>query len=160
MTPKNFTGCYHDLCGSRSRVHPNPSRRTFLTVAATIGAGGLASALPFSVLAAAGPGRIDIHHHFQPDVYYEFQRSHGKGFDTNQCVLSKDLEDMDQAGTAIAFLSLTTPGFVFGEKEEVRKVSRGCNEAAAKLVADHPGRFGSFATIPLADTEGALQETA
>ena len=105
------------------------------------------------------PGRIDIHHHFQPDIYYDFQRKYGKGFDTNQWSLSKDLEDMDQAGTAVAFLSLTTPGFVFGELNEVRKVSRGCNEAAAKLVADHPGRFGNFATIPLADTEGALRET-
>ncbi len=80
------------------------------------------------------------------------------GFDTNQWSLAKDLEDMDKAGTAIAFLSLTTPGFTMGEINEVRKVSRGCNEAAAKLIADHPGRFGSFATIPLTDTEGALRE--
>jgi predicted TIM-barrel fold metal-dependent hydrolase len=128
-------------------------------LASVIGAGALISRYPYSTRAAANPGRIDIHHHFQPDVYYAFQRAHGKGFDTNQWSLAKDLEDMDQAGTAVAFLSLTTPGFTFGETNEVRRVSRGSNEAAAKLVADHPGRFGSFATIPLADTEGALRET-
>jgi predicted TIM-barrel fold metal-dependent hydrolase len=42
--------------------------------------------------------------------------------------------------------------------EEVRKVSRECNDAAAKLRSDHPGRFGSFATIPMTDHDGALKE--
>lgn len=103
-------------------------------------------------------GNVDIHHHFVPDIYYAFQRAHAKGTEKNQWSLAKDLEDMDAAGTAVAFLSVTTPGFSFGEVQEVRKVSRGCNEAAAKFGAEHPGRFGSFATIPLSDTEGALQE--
>jgi predicted TIM-barrel fold metal-dependent hydrolase len=159
MTSNNFDQCYHVSIDSKRRAPSNLSRRDFVAAASAIGAGALISRYSFSAWAAANPGRIDIHHHFQPDVYYAFQRKYGKGFDTNQWSLAKDLEDMDQAGTAIAFLSLTTPGFTFGEANEVRKVSRGSNEAAAKLVADHPGRFGSFATIPLADTEGALHET-
>jgi len=141
------------------RECPDHSRRKFLALVSGISAAGLFSFHPFFARAAANPGRIDIHHHFQPDVYFDFQRAYGKGFATNQWSLAKDLEDMDKAGTAIAFLSLTTPGFTFGETNEVRKVSRGCNDAAAKLITDHPGRFGSFATIPLADTEGALRET-
>src|SRR6204780_1204127 len=159
MTPNNFNECYHVSSAAKRRVPSILSRRDFLAAASIIGAGALISRHPFSIWAAANPGRIDIHHHFQPDIYFDFQRAHGKGFDTNQWSLAKDLEDMDRAGTAVAFLSLTTPGFTFGETNEVRKVSRRCNEAAAKLVADHPGRFGSFATIPLADTEGALRET-
>jgi predicted TIM-barrel fold metal-dependent hydrolase len=159
MTPKNFTEYYHGSSGGNRCERPGHSRRNFLAAVSAIGAGALLAGHPLSALAAAAPGRIDIHHHFQPDVYYDFQRAHGKGFDTNQWNLARDLQDMDQAGTAVAFLSLTTPGFIFGEMNEIRKVSRGCNEAAAKLCADHPGRFGSFATIPLADTEGALRET-
>jgi 6-methylsalicylate decarboxylase len=159
MKPNNLKGCYHVSSGAKRPAPSILSRRYFLAVVSAIGAGTLISGNPFSASAAANPGRIDIHHHFQPEIYYAFQRKYGKGFDTNQWSLAKDLEDMDQAGTAVAFLSLTTPGFVFGEMNEVRKVSRGCNEAAAKLCADHPGRFGSFSTIPLADTEGALRET-
>jgi predicted TIM-barrel fold metal-dependent hydrolase len=68
------------------------------------------------------------------------------------------MEDMDKNGTATAILSITTPGFWFGGIEENRKVMRQCNEAAAKLRADHPGRFGSFAAVPMLDPEGALKE--
>lgn len=159
MTSSNFNGYYHDSRGARWCDRLNLSRRNFLGAVSAIGAGALFSSHSMAAWAAADPGRIDIHHHFQPDIYFAFQRAHNVGFDTNQWSLTKDLEDMDKAGTAIAFLSLTTPGFTFGEINEVRKVSRGSNEAAAKLVADHPGRFGSFATIPLTDTEGALHET-
>jgi 6-methylsalicylate decarboxylase len=149
---------YHDSNSAKWRGRSNPSRREFLRLISAAGVGALFSSDPFAARAAANPGRIDIHHHFQPDVYFDFQKKYGKGFPTNEWILSKDLEDMDQAGTAIAFLSLTTPGFAFGEREEVRKISRECNDAAAKLAADHPGRFGNFATIPLNDTEGALHE--
>jgi len=159
MDPIQFTHGFHASNGAKCSTSLNFSRRDFLGAATVIAAGSLISGHPSFAWASADPGRIDIHHHFQPDVYYDFQRAHGKGFDTNQWTLAKDLEDMDKAGTAVAFLSLTTPGFTFGELNEVRKVSRGCNDAAAKLIADHPGRFGSFATIPLADTEGALIET-
>ena len=54
-------------------------------------------------------------------------------------VLERDMEDMDKNGTATAILSITTPGFWFGGIEENRKVMRQCNEAAAKIRADHPG---------------------
>ena len=150
---------YHGSGCIEASGQPLRPRRDLLRWIAAAGAAVPLAAMPFRARAAAEPGRIDIHHHFQPDVYFNFQKKYGKGFPTNAWILSKDLEDMDEAGTAVAFLSLTTPGFAFGEIEEVRRISRECNEYAAKLMADHPGRFGSFATIPLTDTEGALRET-
>jgi predicted TIM-barrel fold metal-dependent hydrolase len=65
---------------------------------------------------------------------------------------------MDKAGVATAMLSITTPGVNFISGEPARALSRQCNEYAAKLIADHPGRFGSFAMVPLTDTDGALRE--
>ena len=72
----------------------------------------------------------------------------------------KTLADMDNAGVAVAMLSVTTPALNFTSGEAARKLARECNDYAAKLVADHPGRFGSFAVIPLVDTEGSLREIA
>jgi 6-methylsalicylate decarboxylase len=144
------------------------SRRGFLGGIAAIGAGVLAFPDQSSAQ-GANPRRIDVHHHFVPDVYTAYEAAHatgrggkggrgGRGGENPQWTLSKDLEDMDQNGTATAILSITTPGFTVGDVEEVRKVIRGCNEAAAKLRSEHPGRFGNFASIPITDTEGALRE--
>jgi predicted TIM-barrel fold metal-dependent hydrolase len=59
---------------------------------------------------------------------------------------------------------MTTAGsrsaFWFGGRDENRTIIRACNEAAAKLRGDHPGRFGSFAAVPMEDVEGALSEIA
>src|SRR5581483_4519264 len=143
-----------------------PSRRDLLGGLTAVGLGSLlGDAQP-----SANPRRIDVHHHFTPPSYLQFLKAHNQGGGVQAgrrgglsaayagWTLAEDLEDMDKSGTAVALLSITTPGFLFGEKEEVRKVARECNEFAAKLGADHRGRFGSFATIPLADTEGALRE--
>ena len=136
-----------------------PSRRSFLGGMAALGASWLIIGGRSVAQAAAGPRRIDVHHHFIPEAYQAFQKAHNRGGGNIPWTLAKDLEDMDKNGTAAAIMSITTPGFGFGEMNEIRKVSRECNEAAAKLRSDHPGRFGSFATIPLRDTDGALRET-
>jgi 6-methylsalicylate decarboxylase len=118
-----------------------------------------------------GPRRIDVHHHFTPAAYTA--RGGGRGDTAGRgagargpafgsafagWTLSEDLEDMDKNGTATAILSITTPGFPGGTAEEKRKAMRECNEAAAKLREEHPGRFGSFAALPMLDTDGALKE--
>src|ERR1700686_770110 len=102
MTSNNFNEYYHVSSGTKRRERTNLSRRDFLGALSAIGAGAFFSGPPMAAWAAAKPGRIDIHHHFQPDIYYAFQRAHNVGFDTNQWSLAKDLEDMDKAGTAIA----------------------------------------------------------
>ncbi len=38
------------------------------------------------------------------------------------------------------------------------RVARESNEWVAKLIADTPGRFGSFATLPMPDVDGTLRE--
>jgi len=37
-------------------------------------------------------------------------------------------------------------------------VARTCNEFQARMILEHPSRFGSFALLPLPDVDGALEE--
>ncbi len=164
-----------------ARPDPNalsrgPSRRDVLTGLAAVGAGALFPWTQALAQKSGNPRRIDVHHHFTPPEYQAFTAAHpgvggfgrgGRGRGGNASglgsartgwALSEDLEDMDKYGTDVAILSITTPGFWFGETAEVRKVMRACNDAAAKLRSDHAGRFGSFAALPMTDTEGALRE--
>jgi predicted TIM-barrel fold metal-dependent hydrolase len=65
---------------------------------------------------------------------------------------------MDQAGVSTAMNSIVAPGVWFGDPEQARRLARDSNEYAAKMVADYPGRFGSFATLTLPDIDGSLRE--
>jgi len=105
------------------------------------------------------PHRIDVHFHITPPAFLSFLAVNGQARPI-EWTLSKSLEDMEEGGTATALTSITSPGIWFGGVEGVRKVARDCNDYAAKLRSDYPGRFGIFATLPLPDIEGSVRETA
>ncbi len=137
------------------------SRREFLGGLAALGAGALA---PGGALAAqTGAGgkhpRIDVHHHLAPPNYATFMESkNALAGPLKSWSLAKTIEDMDRGGVTTAVLSITTPGISLGEPTEARRIVRDCNEYMAKVVADHPGRFGRFVMLPLPDVEGSLRE--
>jgi predicted TIM-barrel fold metal-dependent hydrolase len=134
------------------------SRRNFL--AGGIAALGLGVA-PARVFAQAEPppSIIDVHHHISPPAYNQELIARG----INEPLLQrwsvqKSLDDMDKAGVATAVTSITTPGVWFGDNNAARRLARKCNDYAATLGRDHPGRFGVFASLPLPDVDGSLQE--
>ena len=106
---------------------------------------------------------IDVHHHLCTASYVDLVSSRTDLRPLQQRVLrngtpAKSLEDMDRAGVATAMVSLTTPGVWFGDAAEARQLARACNEHFAKVVADHPGRYGMYAVLPLPDIDGSLKE--
>jgi predicted TIM-barrel fold metal-dependent hydrolase len=155
-----------------SKISSSPlsssSRREFVSAAAAAtGIAALFPGLTSSAATGSNPRRIDVHHHFVPPAYVAFAKAHnqspglmmaGRTHSDVPWELSIDLEDMDKNGTAVSMMSVTTPGFWYGTVDEIRKVTRECNEFGAKLIKDHPGRFGSFASVHIPDTDGALKE--
>jgi len=59
---------------------------------------------------------------------------------------------------ATAMISTSEPSVWFGDNDTARKLARECNDYGARLMVDHPGRFGMFSTIPLPDVDGSLRE--
>ena len=135
------------------------SRRGFLS---GLGALGAAVLLPGcqgtgAALATAKPHRIDIHHHVIPPVYAAELARLGAG-PVPKWSPQMSLDDMDANGIATSVLSLMNPGTSFNQIETDRRLARDANEYAARMAHDFPGRFGSFAQLPLLDVEGSLRE--
>ncbi len=132
-------------------------RRGFLGKLAALGAAAL---LPGELMAQgakkapAKPYRIDVHHHLMYPGYLDDVGERR----TFKWSPEMSLEDMDKSGIAVSVLSLIQPSASTADAEKARKVARLSNELGAQLARDHKGRFGSFATVPLLDTEGALKE--
>jgi len=69
------------------------------------------------------------------------------------------LDVMDANGIQTAITSLSAPGVhLGGGVDQARALARDCNEFAARMALDHPGRFGSFAVLPMPFTEAACAE--
>jgi predicted TIM-barrel fold metal-dependent hydrolase len=70
----------------------------------------------------------------------------------------KRLAAMDEAGIATQVLSLAGPGADLLAGEAGVVLARELNDALAGVVADHPGRYGGFAHLPMAAPEAAADE--
>jgi len=149
----------------RMREQGLPTRRDIVTLAAagagTLLAGKLAWAQP-----ARLPGRIDLHHHYFPPAFLDAQRNAAVrqnrpaalGAALEGWSKARTIEAMERNGIATGILSISTPGPWFGNIEESKRLARECNDYAAAMMRDHPGRFGLFAALPLPDADDALRE--
>jgi 6-methylsalicylate decarboxylase len=103
-------------------------------------------------------GWIDVHHHILPPRFVAEQRDEILYFARDPKVLewtpAAALEQLDRFGIDTAFTSLGVPG------APDPPLARACNEYAADLAREHPGRFGAFASLPLPDVDSALTELA
>lgn len=104
---------------------------------------------------------IDIHHHILPDFFWSAtNEQHGPvgGIAPERWSPESAIDLMDEAGIDVAVTSISTPGVHLGDDVAARALARRCNEFAAELILNCPGRFGGFACVPLPDVEGALRE--
>jgi predicted TIM-barrel fold metal-dependent hydrolase len=149
--------------GCRCHASGIQTKRSFLLGASAV-VGGMIAESSFSRLIAqtAKPdarGIIDVHHHLSPTTFINALKDHKLG---ERPILdwtpARSIEDMDRARVATAITSITHPGLWFGDKTETTHLARECNEYATRLVADHPGRFGTFASLPLPNVDASLKE--
>lgn len=140
----------------------DPTRRkelqTLAAVAAALSVPGLPAA---AATQPEGTGWIDTHHHFLPPVYVSavgaerLSRTMPNGrvpHWTPQAALAL----MDAHGIQEAVLSISSGPPLQNPVLTLRQ----CNDTAAALRSQFPGRFGSFASLPLPDVDASLAEIA
>jgi 6-methylsalicylate decarboxylase len=109
----------------------------------------------------SAPHRIDVHQHVLPPFYVEALSAHGgdpSGSATPKWSPEIAIDFMDSQHIATGMLSLSTPSVVGWNGSARREMARRVNEFTAELVRKQPNRFGTFATLPLPDVDGALRE--
>ena len=168
-TVKSCTQPTHAACDSLIDLGPFGTRRGFMQALGALGAMGMLGALPActSMGASSGaPRLIDTHHHFYPPEYEKARLDWEAARKIQSSPLGwsvqKTLEEMNKGGVKTGILSLpSTPGVWFdaGVPAAV-KMARLCNDYGARMVRDHPGRFGLFAALPMLDVDASLNEIA
>ncbi|MBK5333154.1 MAG: amidohydrolase [Ilumatobacteraceae bacterium] len=109
---------------------------------------------------------IDVHAHFLPPHYRDALATAGidqpDGFPRVPTWSADDhVGVMDRLGIDAAVLSVSSPGVRFGDgvsASDAIALARYVNDVAATTIADHPGRFGAFASLPMTDTDESLAE--
>ena len=130
-----------------------------------LGAASMLALAPFAFMPKAAaqnkPHRIDVHHHISPPTWLDAVKSMQKANPpmANWSV-QKTIEDMDAGGVATAMTSPTTPQLQGLDAATAARIAREANEYAKKLEADHPGRFGTWAMLPLPHINESLEAIA
>lgn len=98
-------------------------------------------------------GRVDVHHHFYAPAYNALLEGQGGIPPYNQRWSAENsLAEMERGGIGTALLSTSA------DIDMPRRTARECNEYAATLARQFPGRFGFFAALPVPDVEGSVLE--
>ncbi len=142
------------------------NRRNFLAGGVTalgLGASGFIAAPALAKTrapagASAKPHRIDVHHHLIPPNYMAAVAEMRVGSTPRPWSPEISLAEMDKNGIASAIVSIIQPGAWLNDVAKSRSVAREINEYGARMMKDHPGRFGLWAALPLPDAEGSLKE--
>jgi 6-methylsalicylate decarboxylase len=106
-------------------------------------------------------GMIDVHFHLIPQFYRDAVYEAGRGPAIGRYPdwsPELALELMDKRGIALAITSLAQPGVSFLPAGEAATFARSVNDYAAKLIAQHPRRFGCFGLLPMHDIDAAISE--
>src|SRR5205809_6162699 len=107
---------------------------------------------------------IDVHHHIMPPAYVEvvgprfLARNEANAAQVMSWTPAKSIEAMDRSGIAVSITSISTPGVWFGDVAQAKRLARACNDFAARMEQDFPGRFGFFAILPMPDVDATLEE--
>ena len=107
--------------------------------------------------------RVDVHVHFVPEVYRAALQRAGVDHPDGIKAVPEWSEDlalatMDRLDVEVAMLSISTPGVHFGDDAAAAELARAVNEESAAIASRHPGRFGSFASLPLPDVDASVVE--
>ena len=105
--------------------------------------------------------KIDTHQHFLPKLYLD-----AVGLDLLNAAMPSGVAPtwseqaaiamMDENGIDEGILSISSGPTLPDAPTLLRK----CNDHAAELRSRYPGRFGSFASLPLPDVDAALKEVS
>ncbi|HEY6603941.1 MAG TPA: amidohydrolase family protein [Xanthobacteraceae bacterium] len=109
---------------------------------------------------------IDTHHHFYPPAYlkrqmeWESARKIPPFPGVPDWTPARAIEQMDKSGIRTAVLSLaSTPGLWFDDgAEAASQTARMCQDYAAEMRKDYPGRFGIFAPLSMMNIDATLKE--
>ena len=98
--------------------------------------------------------RIDVHHHIIPPRWLREEGARMSATAVNFDFVAKwtpamSLESMDRNGVATAITSISTVMVRPDDAGGMASLARDCNEWAVRLARDNPGRFGTFALLPL-----------
>lgn len=104
----------------------------------------------------------DTHHHICPTFYVDAAKA--GGFDTVYGMPwvkwspKMMFNWMDSVHIEKAVMSISIPGVHFGDDGQSRTLCRQINDYMASMIQQHPHRLGGFASVPLPDVAGAVEE--
>ncbi len=104
----------------------------------------------------------DVQHHLVPKAYVKELAKRGidrvSTLQFPKWTPQKSLAMMDRWHIDKAIMSVACPGIHFGDDKAARKLARSCNDFHLNCIRAHPDRFGGFASVPLPDVQGAIDE--